>query len=277
MLPSSVISLFVSDCIGRARSYYEGGSKYTVFSPHIGGIADAVNCLYAIKKLIFEEKVTTFATYMQALKNNWNGYEKLKSKALSLKYYGTDNDEVDGIYATLLHDFYLTCKRFDDNERKINDIFYPAGVSTFGREIDWLPYRLATAEGFTKGSILAGNASPTPGTDTEGATAVIKSYCKANLSEMVTGTALDIKLSPTAINGKNGVNAIISLIKGFVSLGGYFMQLDCVSAKTLKLAQQNPQEYKTLSVRVSGWNARFITLTKEWQDMVIQRTEHNAK
>jgi formate C-acetyltransferase len=121
---------------------------------------------------------------------------------------------------------------------------------------------------------LSGNASPTPGTDTEGATAVIKSYTKADLSEMVTGTALDIKLMPSTFSGQCGISAIKSLIKAFVSLGGYFMQIDSVSVETLKKARENPQEYKTLSVRVSGWSARFVTLTKEWQDMIIQRMEH---
>ena len=93
---------------------------------------------------------------------------------------------------------------------------------------------------------------------------------------MVTGAALDLRLSPQTLIGNNGIVALKSLIKGFVNLGGYFLQIDTVSAQTLKKAQENPKEYKTLSVRVSGWNARFITLTKEWQDIIIQRTEHNA-
>jgi formate C-acetyltransferase len=151
----------------------------------------------------------------------------------------------------------------------------PAGVSTFGREINWLPDRLASAHGSKIGTILAGNTSPTPGTDTEGATAVIKSYCKANLSEMVTGAALDLKITPSSLSGENGIAVLKSLILSFVRLGGYFLQIDTVNIDTLKKAQQTPGDYKTLSVRVSGWNARFITLTKEWQDMVIQRTEHD--
>ena len=93
---------------------------------------------------------------------------------------------------------------------------------------------------------------------------------------MVTGTALDLKLSPNTLDGEIGLNALKQLIKAFVILGGYFVQIDVVDAKTLKKAQQNPKDFKTLSVRVSGWNARFITLTKEWQDMIIQRTEHNG-
>ena len=274
LLPTSVISLFEKGCIEKALSYYDGGAIYNVRSPHIGGIADTVNSLYAINKLVFEERKLSFAEFMAVLRNDWQGSEHLRAYVSSYPYYGCDYEEVDEIYARLLQDFYLICKKLDD--QRLYGFRYPAGVSTFGREIDWLPNRLATPEGTTVGTVLAGNASPTPGTDTEGITAVIKSYCKADLSKMVTGTALDLKISPTSIQGNNGLVALKQLIRSFVQLGGYFMQLDCVSAETLKKAQENPQDYKTLSVRVSGWNARFITLTKEWQDMVIQRTEHHG-
>lgn len=271
-LPCSMVSLFENDCIEKGYSYLEGGAAYTVFSPHIGGIADTVNSLYAIKKLVFDEKKLTLRDFFAVLRDNWAGREDLRQAVFSYRYYGTDNDEVDAIYSALLHDFYLACEEWN----RVPEFLFVPGVSTFGREIEWLPYRLSAPEGTTAGTILAGNASPTPGTDTEGVTAVIKSYCKADLTEMVTGTALDLKISPKTLSGENGIAALKSLLLGFIRLGGFFVQIDTVSAQTLKAAQKNPQEYKTLSVRVSGWNARFVTLTKEWQDMIIQRTEYNA-
>ncbi len=270
-LPTSVISLFENGCIDNARDYMQNGATYTVCSPHMGGVADTVNSLYAIKKVVFEQKLLSFSEFMDVLKNDWKESEQLLEIVKNYRYYGTDNDEVDDIYRNILHDFYLACKDCDNKK-----ILFPAGVSTFGREIEWMSNRLSTPSGKLKDKILASNASPTPGSDTEGVTAVIKSYCKADLSEMVTGTALDIKISPKTLSGSNGITALKSIIRAFVNLGGYFVQIDTVSAKTLKCAQQNPSEYKTLSVRVSGWNARFITLTKEWQDMIIQRTEHNG-
>ena len=269
--PCSVVSLFINGCIDNAKSYYELGPKYNIISPHIGGIVDTVNALYAIKKLVFDDKIITFSKFLTALKNDWQGCEEIRAKAKLLKYYGTDNDEVDSIYCDIINEFYLACKRCDTHK----NLKFPAGVSTFGREIEWGKSRLATPFGSKKGDILSSNSSPTPSTDTDGVTAVIKSYAKADLTKMVTGTALDVKLSPSAFTGVEGLNAIKSLINGFVALGGYFMQIDSVSAETLKKARENPAEFKTLSVRVSGWNARFVTLTKEWQDMIIQRTEHN--
>ena len=103
---------------------------------------------------------------------------------------------------------------------------------------------------------------------------MIRSYCKADLSKLATGAALDVKLLPSSVEGEDGLQALISLIRGFVSLGGFFMQPDVVDASLLRRAQEHPEEYPTLSVRVSGWNARFVTLNKEWQDMVIEQNEH---
>jgi len=79
-------------------------------------------------------------------------------------------------------------------------------------------------------------------------------------------------LLPSSVNGENGVEAMSSLIKGFVTLGGHFMQLGIADTELLKKAQKHPEDYQNLSVRVSGWNARFVTLNREWQDMIIAQT-----
>ena len=105
-----------------------------------------------------------------------------------------------------------------------------------------------------------------------GATAVIKSYCKADLRALTCGTALDIRLHPSSVSGENGTQAISSLLQGFVSLGGFFMQLDVLDDQVLLQARTHPERYKTLAVRVSGWSARFVTLDEHWQDMIIART-----
>ena len=106
----------------------------------------------------------------------------------------------------------------------------PAGVSTFGRQLEWSPERLSAPHGRKQGEVLAANCSPTPNTDKEGATAIIRSYCKADLSGLASGAALDIRLLPSSIEGESGLQALISLIKGFVALGGFFMQPDVVDA-----------------------------------------------
>ena len=76
------------------------------------------------------------------------------------------------------------------------------------------------------------------------------------------------------MEGNDGLQALKGLIRGFINLGGFFMQPDVVDTEILRKAQENPSEYQTLAVRVSGWNARFVTLDKQWQDMVIAQNEH---
>ena len=270
-LPCTVVSLFEEGCIEKGLSYFEGGPIYSIRSPHIGGLADTVNSLYAIKKLVYDEKKLTLKELLAILRNNWEGEEPLRKYALNhYDYYGNDNDEVDEIATRLLSDFADICTSFNGE----CGYRFPAGVSTFGRQLEWSSSRLACAHGRKQGEVLAANSSPTPGTDKEGATAIIRSYCKADLSKLATGAALDIRLMPTSVKGETGLLMLIALMRSFVALGGFFMQLDVADAALLREAQKHPENYQTLSVRISGWNARFVTLNKGWQDMVIEQNEH---
>jgi formate C-acetyltransferase len=267
--PSSVMALFEDDCIENACDYYCGGTRYAALSPHLGGIPDAANEMYAIKKLVYEEKKLTFPAFMAVLKNNWDGNEELRQYVRrSYVYYGNDNDEVDSILAHIMDTFM-------DETRRVkfrSGVLRPAGISTFGRQIDWKDSRRAHAHGFRIGDILASNLSPTPGTDTLGATAVILSHCKTDFSRLTCGTALDIKLDPTSVSGDDGIEAIMSLIHGFITLGGFFIQIDVMDNAVLLEAQRHPEDYQNLSVRISGWSARFDTLCDDWQRMIIERT-----
>ena len=169
----------------------------------------------------------------------------------------------------IVNDFADIC----DDETYNSGYMTPAGISTFGRQVGWAKGRMATAYGKKAHDILSANYSPTPGTDKVGATAVISSYCKADFKRTVSGAALDLKLLPTYASSESGITVISSLIKSFTKLGGHFMQLDIADAEILRKAQENPLDYQNLSVRISGWSARFVTLNKEWQDMIIEMTE----
>lgn len=268
-IPCTVVSLFEDGCIEKGLSYFEGGPRYNVVSPHIGGLPDTANSLYAIKKLVFDEGKLSLSELLKTLKSNWEDSEHLRRYAMNkYVYFGNDNDEVDSIAADIVRDFAKIC----DDISATCPYDTPAGISTFGRQIEWSGKRYATPFGRRAGDILSGNFSPTPGTDREGATAIIRSYCKADLRHTASGAALDIKLMPGVVKGDVGLDAISALIQGFVSLGGHFMQLDIADSELLLAAQEHPEDYQNLSVRVSGWNARFVTLSREWQDMIIAQT-----
>ena len=182
-----------------ARSYLEGGPRYTVISPHIGGAPDVGNSLLAIDRLVYREKRVTPDELRAILRANWEGHEPLRQYVLNrYTYYGNDDDAADAYTARLLDDFAAMVLGHNGE----SPILFPPGVSTFGRQIEWAPGRAATPFGARKGDVLAPNTSPTPGTDEAGATALIRSYCKLGLGRLTCGAALDVKLLPALAGRK---------------------------------------------------------------------------
>ena len=92
------------------------------------------------------------------------------------------------------------------------------------------------------------------------------------VDRLTCGTALDIKLAPHILDDGRCADILSGLVKGFCDLGGMFMQFDVVDNRVLLEAQAHPELHRDLSVRISGWSARFVTLSKEWQQMIIERT-----
>ncbi|MEA4822602.1 MAG: pyruvate formate lyase family protein [Clostridiaceae bacterium] len=271
-MPSSVVSLLEKGSIAHARNYYDLGPRFTVVSPHIGGFPDVVNALFAVKALVYDEKRLTFREFMDILKTDWEGYEDLRLYIRRhIVFFGNDSAPADALGARLMSDY---CRMVEAVHERAG-ILRPAGASTFGRQIGWASSRFAHAHGFRAGTYLASNVCPTPGTDTEGVSAVIRSHCTLGVSRLVCGTALDIKLSPKALTDERYVNLITGLVRGFCDSDGIFMQFDVIDDKILREAQAHPELYSNLSVRLSGWSARFVTLSQEWQDMIIERTTQN--
>ncbi len=272
LCPCPLLSLLVDDCIGRARSYVEGGPIYTVRSPHAGGLPDVVNSLLVIRRLVYEQKMLSLDALVDILRADWDGQEPLRrSIQTQFDFYGNDSADVDSLMQRVFNDYTGIVAE----SRECHGVLRPAGISTFGREgTTFLKTRLATASGQHCGAILAPNFSPSPGTDKRGPTAVIRSHCAVDFSRLPCGTALDLKILPSSVQGESGIHALVGLMRTFVDLGGIFMQTDVVDGNLLRDAQAHPDQYPNLSVRISGWSARFATLTKEWQDMIIVRTEH---
>ena len=94
-----------------------------------------------------------------------------------------------------------------------------------------------------------------------------------DFSRCPNGATLELKLLPDSVKGENGVTAIVGLIKSFKKLGGFYLHIDVVDSIMLLDAQRHPEKYPNLPVRVAGWSARFTSLNKEWQDMIINRTQ----
>lgn len=268
--PCALASLFAEGCVEKGRSYSNRGPVYNVHGIHYGGIADVANSLLVLKKLVFEEKYMTLNEFVDILRNDWSGKEALRQLIRTrFEFFGNDNDEADRMMTRVVSDYADIVGSLKER----NGILRHGAISTFGREIDWKDMRASLPEGSRRGDILATNCSPTPGSDRKGPTSVLNSYCKLDFSKLPNGGTLELKILPQSIQGENGVKALTSLSKTFVSKGGFYMHIDVVDTSTLIDAQMHPEKYPNLPVRVAGWSARFTTLCKEWQDMIIQRTQ----
>jgi formate C-acetyltransferase len=271
--PAPLLSLLVEDCIERGRGYHDRGSHYNVAAPHAGGMANVANSLLAVKTLVYDERRLTLPELVGILRADWDGQEDLRRFIVNrFEFYGNDNDDADAMMARVFNDY----TELVGAVRERGGVLRPAGISTFGREIEWSGPnggRQASPDGHRRGAVLATNFSPSPGTDKLGPTAVVKSYCKMDFTRTPNGATIELKIHPESVKGEDGLEAMVGLMRSFVQLGGLYLQIDVVSSEMLRDAQQHPERYPNLSVRISGWSARFATLSQEWQDMIIERTE----
>lgn len=273
--PNIAISLLVENCILNGTDYgYKrgGGAIYEVEAPHAGGLPDAANALQAIRWVVYEQKLMSLNEFMDIVKADWEGHEALRLRIRNeLVYYGNGDPEGDAMMQRLYNAYVNeVC-----NQKFFAGVLFPPGISTFGRQVtpEFLDHRTANPDGHKKGDFLSNNISPTPGTDFRGATATLRSYGALDMRKLPGGTALEIKMSYATVRGEDGLDGLVDLLYAFCELGCHFMQLDVVDAHMLKQAQEDPENYGNLVVRVSGWSSRFRTLSEQWQRMVIERTE----
>ncbi len=268
--PCTLASIFVRGCLEKGRCYNGGGPEYNMLGIHFGGVSDTANSLLVLKKLVYEDGYVSLDEFLGILRSNWDGNEGLRQLIRNrFSFYGNDDAEADAMMCRVFDDYTGIVARVKERA----GVKRPCGISTFGREIDWRMMRCATAEGSRVGDILATNCSPTPGSDRKGPTSALNSYCKMDFSRACSGATLELKVLPSSVKGENGIKALVGLMKAFREKGGFYMHVDVVDTATLLDAQRHPEKYPNLPVRVSGWSARFTTLCKEWQDMIIQRTQ----
>lgn len=267
-----VMAMLVEDCIGRAKDYARNGAKYRVFAPHAGGLPDVANALQAIYHVVYEKKEMSLNAFLDIVKANWEGQEELRQHLRSdLTYYGNGDAAGDA----MMQRVFSAYVNMIGTRKTHNGYLFPAGISTFGRQItdEFLDRRTANPDGHFKGEFLSNNIDPTPGTDVTGSTALLRSYGGLDMLHLPGGTALDMKLSSATVRGEDGLEGLVDLLYAFCDLGCHFLQPDIVDSALLWEAQKDPEAYSNLTVRVSGWSARFRTLSREWQNMVINRTE----
>lgn len=274
LTPYPFVSTLLDGTYRTGKDLTAGGVKYTIGPALIGtGIADLVNSLSAIKKHVYDDKSVTMHELIEAIEHNFEGYEDLRLMLQNTTpMYGNDIEEVDqmaGEMTDFAYDVISKCKSWR-GPHFISGLYPVSSHVPHGLVVGALPYgRLA-------GKALADGCSPDGGTDHDGPTAVLKSVSKINHEVHTSGTLLNMRLDPASVEGDLGLRRISQIIHTFVDLNIYHIQFNVVNSEVLRCAQKNPEEYKSLIVRVAGYSAYFTELCKEMQDDIIHRTIHRA-
>ena len=316
--PLPFLSSMIDDCIGRGKSVQEGGAIYNFTGPQGFGVANMADALWAIKKLVFEEKKYTLAEFKEALKDNYGKetdaheakrlttvavkeliksgktpsesdiayiYNKVRENNCSaekkefynrmlndieqLPKFGNDNLELDLFARDVAYTYTKPLETFE-NPRGGK---YQAGLYPVSANVPLGAQTGATPDGRLACTPVADGVSPAAGRDVNGPTAAANSVSRLDHYIASNGTLYNMKFHPSALSGRSGLESFVALIRSYFDQKGSHMQFNVVSRETLIDAQKNPDQYRSLVVRVAGYSALFTTLSRSLQDDIINRTE----
>ncbi|OCL26966.1 glycyl radical enzyme [Orenia metallireducens] len=275
--PDMLCSSLVGNCIERGKTVKEGGAVYDMVSGLQVGIANVANSMAAIKKYIFEEKSLTAEELMEVLANDFAGDRGkfIQKMLLDAPKYGNGDDYVDQLAVDAYKTYMDEIKNYKNTRYGRGPIGgnYYMSTSGISSNVPMGTVTGATPDGRNAATPAAEGASPTQGTDVNGPTGVLNSITKFSTIMMTGGQLLNQKFPPELLAGKSQFDRFVSFIKAFINLKAWHIQFNIVSSETLRAAQQNPEKYRDLIVRVAGYCAQFVTLDKKTQDDIIARTE----
>jgi len=270
-LPAPYVSAFMQGCLDSKKDVTKGGAKYDLSGvSFINSIANLTDSLYVIKKLIFEDKILTFSELLDAIDNNYLNFQDLYKKITKLEgKWGNGFEEVDALSAQVTSHLFKETYKYTNHR---GGPFVPYIISMITHTIDGR-VSIATPDGRKAATPYAASCNPY-NVEKNGITSVLTSVASLEY-EHVLGCAVNVKFHPTAI-GRTQENREkwISLIRTYFELGGAQLQPTVVSAETLSDAQQHPDNYRDLIVKVGGYSAYFTDLGVEIQNEIISRTEH---
>lgn len=269
--PATFLSLFIDDCIANGRDYYSGGARYNTTYIQCTGLGTITDCFTTIKKHVFEEQRFTMDALLSAMERNFEGEEKMRQFILNrTPFFGNDDDYADDIAVRVYNDLV---KAIEGRPNTRGGRTYLNMLSTtchnyFGSVCQ------ATPNGRFAWFAISDGTSPSQGADSQGPTSVIKSLGKLDQTKSG-GTLLNVRFVPSLLKRDEDLCKLASLIRTYFSMGGHHIQFNIVDTDTLLDAQQNPDNYKDLLVRVAGYSDYFNDMTAQLQNEIIARTENN--
>lgn len=269
---SPLTSCFFDGCIEQAQDL-TAGTKYNLLA--CGGIAfaNAVDSLAAIREVVYQKREASLTDIAAACRANFNGYEALRAKLLAAPKHGNDDDRLDDVIRLVerMRDEPVkqVCRDPRDGSLFGNGHVVRSGAVTRGWNTP------ATADGRLAGTPLAGSIAAACGAERSGPTAVLNSVCKlSSKTSWQLGYQVNLRFRREMVLVKSNRDRVRALLNTYFQCGGQEIQINCIDTATLRAAQQNPEQYRDLVVRIAGFSAFFVELHPDIQEDVIARTQH---
>lgn len=281
--PLPFLSGMIDDCVAKGLDLTAGGCRYRDKGMFIMSPVNAANSLAAIKRVVYDDRAATLDEVRGACRANFEHAESLRRRLLAAPKWGNDDDYVDCIAKDVIE---FAChevakRRIDDEARFLSGIHQPHQVAV-GARVG------ATPDGRRAGEAFPVTLAPANGTERNGPTAVVRSVTKIDPMVCQWNHALTLSFSPSALTardadgergedcacGRRDAGKFEALLRAYLALGGGQLQCNVIDPDTLREAQRHPDRHAHLVVRVWGFCARFVDLTKEYQDDLIARTAH---
>lgn len=269
--PVIFASMVTKGCVESGKSVQHGGAKYSTAGLYVTGPANLADSIAAVEKCVFEDKDLTMDELIKACDSNFEGQERLRQLLLNKpEKYGNNQQHVDGIYKEMMDYIAEHVQEWSDARGG----YYAFGIDSQTMNIPHGQVTGALPDGRLAGEPLCDASSPMMGRDINGPTATVKSVASMVDEALHEGALYNLRFDPKGVQGENGLNIIEGVIKTYFEDGGQHIQINVVDNETLKKAQEKPENYKGLMVRVAGYMAYFTELDKSAQDAIIYRTAH---
>ena len=263
-------ALLTRDCVASGRDIWHGGARYNGIQLEIPGLTNMADSLAAIRELVYERRLISLPELIQVLDANWEGHPELRAAARQAPKFGNNDDRVDEIRARFTHFLYDELQR---QPAEGGGVYIPGEVIFVYHEGGGHQTG-ATPDGRLAGTILADSAGAAQGQDKGGPTALMRSVSKLPHDLGTTSIVLNFKLVAGLFREEGMVDRLVALFQSYFDMGGLQIQVNVVDHDELVAAQAQPEAYADLVVRVGGFSAYFVTLSRELQDDIISRTAH---
>lgn len=272
--PVIFASMVTKGCVESGKSVQHGGARYSTCGLYITGAANLADSIAAVEKCVFEDRDLTMDELIRACDTNFEGQERIRQMLLNKpEKYGNNSPHVDAIYKEMMHYIADTVQQWQDARGG----YYAFGIDSQTMNIPHGEVTGALPDGRMAGEPFCDASSPMMGRDVHGPTSTVKSVASMEPADFHEGALYNLRFDPHGVQGEAGKDIIEGVVKTYFQDGGQHIQINVVDNETLKKAQEKPEDYKGLMVRVAGYMAYFTELDKSAQDVIIYRTPHLSR